>query len=382
MVDIAPAMVTIEKIKEIKIHPNADRLELATVKGWQVCVQKDVFKVGDFVLYFAVDSILPQDIEEKIFGEDAKVKLSKSRVKTIKLRKAYSQGLITPIDLFFPKNMVMEISEGLNVTEILNVTKFEPVMKKSNIMYINDRPKKKHENVNFKKVRKPDNIKNHPDEFIGKEVVITEKIHGTSFVAGWVKRQSSTFIEKIIILLFGKYEFCYRSMNVQLQKRFTFFHLLLEKLGIYKSTYHGKNVYAEICQKYNLKDIIPKGYEITGEIYGDGIQAGYAYGCKQNERKLIVFGVRKDGINLNFIKSYDNTGASFGLDYVPVLFEGILTKEILDECTNGKSVLDPKTNVKEGCVVELIDGKTQWFGHPILKSISEKYLMKDNTDFH
>lgn len=373
-------MVTIEKIKEIKPHPNADRLELAYVKGWQVCVQKDIYKEGEFVLYFAIDSILPQEIEGKIFGEDAKVKLSKSRVRTIKLRKAYSQGLITPIELF--SNLIKIFKEGDDVSEMLGVTKFEPVLNKSNVTYIKDRPKKKHENPNFKKVRKPNNIKNHLEEFIGKEVIITEKVHGTSFVAGWVKKPTDNIFDKINAFLFGKYEFCYRSMNVQLQKRFTFIHLLLEKLGIYKSTYYGKNLYAEICRKYDLKNRIPKEYEITGEIYGDGIQKGYSYGCKPNERKLVVFGVRRDGENINVFDAFTKTKIDMLLDYVPVLFRGILTKEMLNECTNGKSILDKNTAVREGCVVELVDNEQQWFGHPILKSISEKYLMKDNTDFH
>ena len=380
---MANKMVTVEKIKEIKIHENADLLELAYVKGWQVCVQKGLYKEGDIVLYFAVDSILPQPIEEKIFGEGAKVTLKKSRVRTIKLRGAYSQGLIAPIDLFSYRSF-HKFHEGMDFTREFGVEKFEPKINKGDVLHV-QKQKKMFENPNFAKVRKPSNIKNYPEAFMGKEVIITEKIHGTSFVAGWVKRPGKTMGDKITRLLFGEYEFCYRSMNVQLQRKDNFFGSLLKKLGFVKDNpYYGMNVYASACKKYDLANKLQKGYEVAGEIYGSGIQAKYAYGCKEGERKLAVFGVRKECENMSHLDSID-IAELCNLDFVPVLFKGVLTPEILEKCTNGASVLDPKTKVREGCVIELVEanGEKIWLGHPILKSLSEAYLaQKDLTDFH
>ena len=51
-------IATLEKIAEIKPHPNADALELAKINGWQVCVKKNEFKVGDWCLYITVDTVL------------------------------------------------------------------------------------------------------------------------------------------------------------------------------------------------------------------------------------------------------------------------------------------------------------------------------------
>jgi hypothetical protein len=44
-------VATIEQIKEVRPHPNADALELATIKGWQVCIKKNEFKAGDLCIY-------------------------------------------------------------------------------------------------------------------------------------------------------------------------------------------------------------------------------------------------------------------------------------------------------------------------------------------
>src|SRR5574337_1686034 len=82
------------KIEQIHAHPNADRLEIAQIKGWQCIVQKDRYKAGDLAVYIPIDSVLPETVESKLFPPDSKVKLSGSRVKTIKLRGIISQGML------------------------------------------------------------------------------------------------------------------------------------------------------------------------------------------------------------------------------------------------------------------------------------------------
>lgn len=377
-----PVMCYINKIDEIFPHPNADRLEIAKVKGWEVIIQKDVFKVGELIIYFEIDSILPEEIEKRIFGDDAKIKLSKSRVKTAKIRQVYSQGLLCPVSLFSDK--IKNPKDGMDLTDILGIQKYEEKIPENSKLNVAKQPKK-YENPNFHKVRKPSNIKSFNNYVMGKEVSITEKVHGTSVIFAWVKRPSRSIKDKISVLIFGEYEFCYRSMSVQLQKRKTLMKGFLDKITFKKDTgfYEkeiGTDVYSECLRKYRMKDIIGKGYEITGEIYGSGVQKNYAYGCKQEERKFLAYGVRKDGENIPFKQAKEYI-ESIGLEYVPVLFEGILTENVLKECTNGKSILDNKT-IREGCVVELENANSGSRG--ILKSISESYLLKNEngTDFH
>ena len=52
---------TIQKIIDIQPIPNADNIEVASVLGWKCVVKKsDAFKIGDLVVYVAIDSFLPK----------------------------------------------------------------------------------------------------------------------------------------------------------------------------------------------------------------------------------------------------------------------------------------------------------------------------------
>ena len=57
------ALATIEKILSLEPIEGADKIELAKVRGWNVVVQKGLYEVGDLVIYFEIDTMLPQDDE-------------------------------------------------------------------------------------------------------------------------------------------------------------------------------------------------------------------------------------------------------------------------------------------------------------------------------
>ena len=104
-------------IDEIKPIPNADKIELARVGGWQVVVSKaDNYKVGDKVIYIEIDSRVPSDKECFAFLQDRKYK-----VKSIKLRGQVSQGLIMPLSIL--PNKEYELYD--DVTDILGIKKIE-----------------------------------------------------------------------------------------------------------------------------------------------------------------------------------------------------------------------------------------------------------------
>lgn len=88
-------LATIELISEILPHTNADSLEIAKVLGWQSVVRKGQFKAGDKVVFIPIDTILPDAPWSTFLKKgDKPIKLN-----TVKLRGAYSQGLVQPIDI-------------------------------------------------------------------------------------------------------------------------------------------------------------------------------------------------------------------------------------------------------------------------------------------
>lgn len=356
-------------IDEILPHPNADRLEMAKVAGWMCVVQKGKFKAGDKCVYIPIDSILSAETEVKIFPIDSKVKLTKSRIKTIKLRGAISQGLVIPLDLVGLPNLAV----GFDVASALGITKYEaPVKEMSGHMNVGKRTKKK-TNPNFKKYTDINNFKWYPELFKDQEVSATEKIHGTNFRCGYVPYEIDTWWKKVLAFckLTPVIEFVYGSHNVQLQSR------------MFWKGYYDTNVYAKIVKQYNLDEKLKPNEVIYGEIYGSSIQKGYTYGCAPGEHKLVVFDLMVDGkyVSPDELKEFL---ARTCLPASPELYRGPFNQETLLALTKGDSVLCPTQKVREGLVVKGVNMDQQsYMGRPVLKMINDEYLLNDdNTDFH
>lgn len=358
--------VEVLPIEDVQTHPNADALEIASIKGWQCVVRKDSFKKGDLCVYFPIDSVLPNTLEATIFGSDSKVKLHHSRVKTIKLRGAISQGLAVPPSLIGVLNPKIH----LDLTSTLGVTKYEPPVKASpqrNCLGVS----KKQSNPHFKKYTSIENLKNYPCLFEQGELVhITEKIHGTNFRAGWVRTHAGTWLKKVLKFfgLLPEWEFVYGSHNVQLQSR--------PYNGFYE-----KNVYSEAVINYGLEKALRRGEVVYGEIYGDGIQKGYNYGCPPGVRKLVIFDVLRGGSYLphDAVVSFCSDEM---LPVVPTLYTGPFCLDKAKELASGGSVLYPEEKIKEGVVVRPFSESTTYMGRKILKLINDDYLLKDQTEFH
>ena len=47
-------IVEVVEIEDVLEHPNADRLEIAQVKGWACVVQKGLFSRGDKAVYLPI----------------------------------------------------------------------------------------------------------------------------------------------------------------------------------------------------------------------------------------------------------------------------------------------------------------------------------------
>ena len=127
-------LASIQRIVGVENHPNADRLDIAQVLGWKVVAGRGEFAVGDFAVYFEIDSVLPVRPEFEFLRKGCYVKkdwlepLNGSgegmRLKTIRLRSQLSQGLLMPL----PKLGLTEADqiEGLDLTERLGLVKWDP----------------------------------------------------------------------------------------------------------------------------------------------------------------------------------------------------------------------------------------------------------------
>jgi RNA ligase (TIGR02306 family) len=239
-------VATIEEIADVIPHPNADALELAKIKGWQVCIKKGEFKKGDLCIYICVDSVL----EDKSVYEFLRNK--NFRIRTVKLRGQISQGIAFPMSMFkslghdtvvFTEPNVV----GSDVSHYVYAKHYEkPLSAQLSGQVYGLMP-------SYLRKTDEDNIKNNPEilqELAGKSYYITMKVDGSS----------GTYFYKDDV------GFGVCSRNYQLKD-------------------DDKNSFWQIARKYDLENKLKssgRNLAIQGEVYGPGIQ-GNLLGVKEIE---------------------------------------------------------------------------------------------------
>lgn len=119
-------LATVERIKEIRPIPDADFIEVATVRGWSVVVVKGQYKVGDRIIFCEIDSLLPIREEFEFLRKSSYISEPEGfRLRTVKLRGQVSQGLILPLPVL-PSEYVPVMFDGMDVTDIMGIQLYEP----------------------------------------------------------------------------------------------------------------------------------------------------------------------------------------------------------------------------------------------------------------
>lgn len=135
-------LVTIRKINNIEAIEGADLIVKATVDGWDVVVKKGEFQIGDYCIFFEIDSFLPVQTEHFSFlsGSGCKIdemNVERFRLRTRKLRGVISQGLALPVNMFGSalesidstksRETLLADLEGsrYGIEQFVNVTKYE-----------------------------------------------------------------------------------------------------------------------------------------------------------------------------------------------------------------------------------------------------------------
>lgn len=363
-------------ILNISPHNNAERLEIATVYGFQIVVQKGVYSPGDKIILIPIDSIIPQWLENQLFPPDSKIKLHRHRIRQIKIRGFASQGMIVnPKDVASvvnPEYLTLE----QNLKLILGVKKYQPPQPGfAGVPGNRKNRNKKNDNPLFHKYNGLENIKWFPDLFTeGEEVAIQEKLHGTNCRLSILPFTPNTLFKRALkwLKLSPQVEKCYGSNNVEISAS-----------SSYKGFY-GEDIYGSCLKATGAFDKIKYGEIVYGEIIGPGIQKNYNYSLK--EHHFVVFDVKTlqpDGkfkwMSPDEVEAYT---LERGFERVPVLYKGPFNKELTYSMTKGKSVYDPRTKVREGIVIKAKDYDV-FNTKKALKWISEDYLADDqNSDFH
>jgi RNA ligase (TIGR02306 family) len=385
---MAELTVDVVKIDAVHQHPNADRLSIAQLGGYFVVVGLDEYKPGDTAVYFPVDAILPQELEDYCF-KGTKMSLSKGRVRAAKVRGHVSPGFLLSAA---KANQYFNLTEpeagiriGDDLTNAFKVTKYQPPVKLPRGLGTRNPTAKRYCNPEFHKYTSIQHLQKYPNIFhVGEDVLVTEKLHGTNFRAGWVPWIPRTFFQKIFKKLFGKlrprWEFAFGSHNVQLNV-----------------TVPGKpdpdqgNVYERIVKEHDLENKIPKGQIWYGEIIGGNIQKNFNYGLG-DQLDVYFFDVFSHTAPVGYLNFKDAENEIIYAEEKMVPGKMVPGGRLLGYSLGGisdllnhppiSSRIDPNTKA-EGFVVRSTKEARKLGQRKLLKLISEDYLLqKGNTDYH
>lgn len=381
------ALAYIVTIDETRPLEGYDRVKYARTNGWWCIIGVNEGEVGDKAVYFEVDSLVPADDERFAFMEKRNYK-----VKTQKMCKVISQGLLMPIK-DFPEFKDYDV--GTDVTDALKVKYYvaEDNDRKSGVADPN--AKFKSMNARHPKIaktgwykwfmrrpwgrslmfrffgKKKDNPRGWPTHFpfIHKTdeercenipwvledkspLIITEKLDGTSCTYILERKKNK------------KFEFYVLSRNVRQQD---------EK----QSCYHDHNIYWDMAFKYHIEEALKSFLELHPDcnyvcVQGEGVGSVQGNPLKLAEDDLYVF---------NFIDSINGRWVStdgkrlveaMGMKWVPILdtdYHICDTMEDFKEFATAKSVVNPDV-LREGIVLR--NPKNDFS----FKNVSREYLLK------
>lgn len=340
--------VTVETIETLSKHPDpvVERMEIAKCAGmsFQFVVQKGLYQPGSKVLYFPLDSKIPDALIEKMGMTGLFSGPGKNVVKTVRKRGAISQGFVVSADEFLPKELHSASPE--EVTKFLGVTKYEvePVEMKDAIGA--GLPS----GFSAYDIEGADRNQEVVDLLMDQDVVVLEKMEGENSSYGKVRGE----------------------VFVACRER-----ALIEKPGC-------ENAFWKIARDNNLLEVMQKfpadAAMLYGEVCGPGIHGNH---YKLPQKQVFLFDIRvgdaRDWLGFDAFESFLKEHGKDKL-MVPVIFKGklreFLAGRTIQEASDGQSLFKPDS-LREGIVVKpLQEQQHPKLGRLIIKQRSPQYLAK------
>jgi hypothetical protein len=312
------------KIDNIRPHANADRLEIVTYQGANIIVAKNSVKIGDVMIYCAVESALNKDFlsknnqfEDKNLNADTTIKgffNKKARVRAINLRGEPSRGFLFPpkwLQLWQSDLKIDNLKDYIGiefdmVNGVLFSKKYVPFKQKvkkdksqtnrrNNVLRKFDKLVESQFNFHYDTEFLEKNLdKIDPNDIIS----ITSKLHGTSAVfSNILINRKLNWFEKLL-----------RKLEVKIET--TEYGSIVSSRGVIKNRYINKkmpesfydvDIWMDASQK--ITPLLAKGETIYAEIVGylpdtaNFIQKNHDYKCNEGEYEIYVYRVTQTNVD-------------------------------------------------------------------------------------
>lgn len=383
--------VLVRRIDDVIDHPNADRLSIVKILGYDAITAKveqedgsfaHAYAVGDLIVYVPEAAVVPEHLLKQYGFWDATkddgagrgmlAGKRGDRVKAVRLRGVLSQGLVWPLkhdlgaipyvqidphdDVTYTTTLFVQM--GDDVGTFFAITKYEPpvpVGMGGEVAAVYE----------FALDFDIENEQNFPGFLDNDEVEATEKLHGTNCRIAY--RPDVSHEE-----MFGSGNVGITSKGMG-AKGLMFKNNEANANNLYVRTLVGLDLPARIEA---LGAELGMKVDLFGEIFGRGVQDLH-YG-----QSTPVFRAFDIAINGTFLSTDEKEAmfARLGVERVPVLYRGPWDRDVLVALRDGKTTLGEQ-NVKEGIVVTAIgdQSKREFANHrlrPFLKMINPDYLTR------
>jgi len=358
----------IVRIGAILPHPNADKLEITMVGGYQVVIGKGSFKEGDLAVYIQPDSVVPQTepfkfIWQEHVGIDGKVPDRRRRITVKRLRKEYSEGLLMPRSDFpeiNPPNMI--VNEGVDVAALIGVTRYVPEADvESTKADSQARPKRKYPRTLkgwfFFTLRKL-GLRNAGGRSYAMEVSFDTPVYDVNALKNATRNRFADCGEQVTVT-----EKIHGS-----NARYIFYEGTFYAGSHTQWKLDGPNVWWNVARQF--PQIEKWCRENPGKVlYGEvgPTQKGFRYGAEDGETFFFAFDVYDTET-----KTWSWPGNLGFVPTVPVLHIGEYRPEIIKQYVDGPSVVPGAKNIREGIVISSRERRLK------LKVVSNVYLEKES----
>lgn len=367
------------KIEFLKPVPNSDALEMTTVFETNVIVRKGQLKVGDLAVYIPLDALVPMS-KPQFQGLGIKSEKELYRVKAVRLRGTYSEGLLVPYQgpLRATNNIGdIALTVGQDMAEAWGIAKYEEAERPASIFGttkseaakdITWAPKYNVESILRNREAIPENT----------QVVVTEKIHGCN-----ARYAYGPDVDGTVRLHVGSHNTWRRPIHSESKFVLKLKNLVNRVFGPVWKTSEPANddVWWTIAKRLDLAAKLAKfpKFVVYGEVYGKVQDLQYGVDGVEFRVFDVYDAGRKEWLSWVQVQSF---ALAAGLQVVPPLYTGPYIRETVDQLRFGKSALDGKT-LREGFVIRplvLLDPKDK----SAYKYVSEDYKLRkgNTTEFH
>ena len=342
-------MASIQTIRDITPIEGADAIVLAHINGWAAVVKKDEFSVGQYVVFCEIDSWVPHEIAPFLSkGKEPREYLGVKgeRLRSVKLRKQLSQGLILPLNILPQDNY----PEGEDVSEMLGIVKYEPPVPVQLAGQVKGNFPSLVSKTEEERVQNIRDLEKYLDEVF----VETEKLHGTS--VSFVLNEN------------GEMEACSRNLSLKEDENNLYWKLAKKNDAL--------SMLNSVKNYYEATGVSVKTVAIQGEGVGQGIQKGWEYGIQIPE--FFLFTIQVNGVKIAE-EDFRYIATTLDVKSVPQVSRATL-RQLVGDAENissallkraeGKSLIDGKT-IREGSVFRCFTDSSFSF-----KVVNNQFLLK------